>query len=296
MLNNLEYYKNFYYVGTCKSFTSAAEQLCISQPAISQSIRQLENKLNCKLFVRNSKGVSLTNEGEVLYQCVKEGMEAFEKGEALLQKYKDFDSGEIRIGASDMTLQFFLLPYLEQFHEEYPNIKIKVTNAPTPETLENLATGKIDFGVVSSPFPIKDPFVVEEVMEIQDTFVVGSQMKELAEKEASLELLEQVPVICLEPNSSTRQYLDSFLLEHGVTLVPEFELATSDMIVQFALRNLGIGCVMKEFARSEIEKGELFEINFKQSIPPRHFSVVYNNGGMISLVSKKMLEMILEKK
>lgn len=293
MVNNLEYYKNFYYVGKYKSFTSAAEQLCISQPAISQSIRQLEKKLECKLFVRTSKGVQMTPEGEVLFSYVEKGMDAFEMGETILKKIKDLDKGEIRIGASDMTLQFFLLPYLERFHERFPNIKVKVTNATTPETLENLVAGKIDFGVVSSPFHMKDQFVVENVMDIQDTFVVGHQLKELTEQAADLKLLEKIPVICLEENSSTRQYLDHFLAQNDVSLTPEFELATSDMIVQFALRNLGIGCVMREFAKKEIEQGNLFEVPFKKMIPGRHFSVIYHKKGMMSLVAKKMLEMIL---
>ncbi|SES83116.1 LysR family transcriptional regulator [[Clostridium] polysaccharolyticum] len=294
MFCNLEYYKNFYYVGKCQSFSGAAELLCISQPAMSQSIRQLEAKLKCDLFIRTSKGVKLTKEGERLYAHVKKGIEEFEAGEQEMKQIMQLQAGEIRIGASDMTLQFFLLPYLEKFHERYPEIKVKVSNGPTPETLDNLNQGMIDFGIVSSPFEVKDDIEILDVKQIEDCFVVGRQLKALSEKELELNELMKHPVICLEENSSTRKYLDCFLKESQVTIVPEFELATSDMIVQFALRNLGIGCVMKEFARKELEEGNLWELRFRKQIPKRKFSIVYGKSSGISHAARKLLELIRE--
>ena len=152
MISNLEYYKVFYYVGKLGSLTHAAEELSISQPAVSQALKQLEDTLGTKLFVRASRGIRLTPEGESLYFYVKRGYEEIELGEKKLKKIMNLESGELRIGASDMTLQFYLLPYLEKYHEKYPHIKVTVTNAPTPETLQFLKEGKIDFGVVSTPF------------------------------------------------------------------------------------------------------------------------------------------------
>ena len=147
--HSLEVYRVFYTVAKCRSITLAANELAISQPAVSQSVKQLEESLETKLFTRTSKGVRLTAEGELLYSYVSKGYEQIVLGEQKLMEMKNLELGEIRIGASDMTLQFFLLPYLEQFHERFPNIKVKVTNAPTPETLSNLEEGRIDFGVVS---------------------------------------------------------------------------------------------------------------------------------------------------
>lgn len=294
MLFNLEYYKNFYYVGKCHSFSAAAEELCISQPAMSQSIRQLEAKLECELFVRTSKGVKLTKEGETLFEHVKKGIEEFEKGENAIQQIMQLKSGEIRIGASDMTLQFFLLPYLETFHESHPEIKVKVTNGPTPETIDNLYHGIIDFGIVSSPFDIKDDIEVIDVKEIEDCFVVGKQLKELATQQHSLSELTKHPIICLEENTSTRKYLDEFLEENKTKITPEFELATSEMIVQFALRNLGIGCVMKEFARKEIESGKLWEMKFQKKIPKRTFSIILGRNIAMSYAAKELLELIMK--
>ena len=150
---NLEYYRVFYYVAQTGSLSRAAEQLSVSQPAVSQSLRQLENTLGTSLFTRTSRGVKLTKEGELLFSYVRRGYENIETGEKKLRQMLNLDIGELHIGASDMTLRFYLLPYLEKFHEKHPNIKVSVTNAPTPETLGYLENETIDFGVVSGPLP-----------------------------------------------------------------------------------------------------------------------------------------------
>ena len=146
---NLEYYRLFYEVAKRGSLTRAASHLSISQPAVSQSLKQLEDTLSCKLFIRASKGIKLTKEGELLFPYAEQICAQADMGEKKLAQILNLENGEIRIGASDMTLQFFLLPYLERFHERYPAIQVKVSNAPTPETLDFLRTGNIDFGIIS---------------------------------------------------------------------------------------------------------------------------------------------------
>ncbi|MDD6810966.1 MAG: LysR family transcriptional regulator [Lachnospiraceae bacterium] len=294
MINNLEYYKVFYYVAKCRSLTVAAGELAISQPAVSQSVKQLETALGTKLFTRESKGVKLTKEGELLYDYVAKGYEQIVLGEKKLQQMLNLDLGEIHIGASDMTLQFYLLPYLERFHERYPGIKVTVTNAPTPETLQNLQEGKIDFGVVSTPFEAKEEIQAIVVREIEDIFVAGRKFIPYKNKMLDLRELEKMPLICLEGSTSTRSYMDSFLRKNQVEIKPEFELATSDMIVQFALRNLGVGCVMRDFAREYLESGRLFELRFNQIIPRRHFCVVTDARNPVSAAARNLLELVYE--
>ena len=167
---NLEYYKIFYYTAKQKSVTLAAEKLSISQPAVSQAIKHLEKDLGCALFVRTAKGVRLTKEGEMLFSYVERGYEAILSGEKRLLEMLNLEKGEICIGASDMTLKYYLLPYLERFHEKYPNIRVTVTNAPTPETLQHLADGRIDFGIVSSPVEPQGWLKIIPVKEIRDVF------------------------------------------------------------------------------------------------------------------------------
>ena len=291
-----EYYKVFYYVGRLGSITAAAEALCISQPAASQAIKQLEKALNTKLFLRTQKGVRLTTEGKLLYPCVERGMENLMYGEEMLKRLVDMDMGEVRIGASDMTLQFYLLPYLETFHERYPNIKVMVSNAPTPETIESLYEGKIDFGVVSTPFDARPEVESFEVKKIRNTFVAGNKFWTLKGKRMEYGELEQLPCIFLEKDTSTRKFMDRFLEQRGIVLEPEFELATSDMIVQFAIRNMGIGCVMEEFAKGKIESGELFELAFREMMPEREICVVTDKKVPISSAGERFLEVLRERK
>lgn len=293
-MNHLEYYKVFYYVAKCGSLTLAAGKLAISQPAVSQSIRQLERQLETKLFLRNSKGVRLTQEGKLLYDYVEKGFEQIAQGEKVLAHMLHLELGEIRIGASDMTLKFYLLPYLEQFHEKYPGIKVTVTNAPTPETLRYLRENKIDFGVVSTPFPKEDGLQIRCVREIEDTFVAGRRFIPYKHKTLDLQELEKLPIISLEKNTSTRSYLDEYLHQNGVEIHPEFELATSDMIVQFALRSLGVGSVMKEFAKEQLEEGTLFELRFNKRIPRRQFCVVTRPENPLSAAARNLLALLKE--
>ena len=311
MVENLEYYKVFYYVGKNKSITAAAKELMISQPAVSQSIHQLEKNLGCSLFQRTSRGMKFTAEGDLLYRYVERGVDLIDLGEQRLKQLQHLEVGEVRIGASDMTLRFFLLPYLEKFHEQYPGIKVTVTNGPTPETLEYLADDRIDFGVISTPFSTADNtrnrrqsdssgFAGKEgltyfpVSEIEDVFVAGRRFIQYKNRMLDFSDLEKVPLILLEGNSSTRSYIDKFLNEHGVDIQPEFELSTSDMIVQFALRNLGVGCVVKDFAKEYLDSGVLFELRFNSMLPKRQICVISDESRPLSIAATTLLALIKE--
>lgn len=290
---NLEYYKIFYYVANDKSITQAAEKLSISQPAVSQAIKHLEQALGCTLFVRISKGVRLTREGEVLFSYVERGYETILSGEKKLSEMMNLEDGEICIGASDMTLQFYLLHHLEHFHEKYPKIRVKVTNAPTPETLQHLTTGKIDFGIVSMPLRDQSHLKVVPVRAIQDVFVAGRHFEHLKGRKLSYRELHSVPVIFLEGDTSTRRYVEEFLKKHKVQLQPEFELATSDMMLQFAVRNLGVASVVEDFARTYLETGELFRLEFEEEIPKRQFCIVSDERIPISAAAGKLLNYLM---
>lgn len=291
---NLDYYKIFYFVGKHQSITQAATELNLSQPAVSQAIKNLEKNLGCSLFVRMSKGVRLTSEGEVLYGHVARGYESILVGERKLRELLELNAGEICIGASDMTLEFYLLNYLERFHEIHPDIKVAVTNAPTPETIQHLMDGKIDFGVVSTPFEQVKGLKVLPVREIKDIFVAGNKFEELKNSVHSYGELEKWPVMNLEGRTSTRQYVENFLSQEQVHVQPEFELATSDMLVQFAKRNLGIASVVEDFAVEAIEQGTVFKLNFDKEIPSRNICVIYNEEVPMSTAAKSLLDLLMD--
>lgn len=291
-LVNFEYYKVFCEVVKAGSVSKAAKKLCVTQPAVSQVIKNMENELGGILFERNSSGLRLTKEGEVLYSYVKKGYDAICLGEEKYKNMLEVEFGELVIGASDMTLQYFLLPYLEEFHDEYPNIKISVTNAPTPETLNNLKEGLIDFGIVSTPFKTIKDIKSIEVRDIETIFIAGSDYAKYKNKIMTVDEIAKLPLICLESDTSTRKAIDEYFFKEGVRLEPEFELATSDIIVQFARRNLGIGIVVSDFAKDYIENGYVFEIAAKKKIETRKMSVVISKKNHLSSASKKLLEII----
>ncbi len=292
MTENLEYYKVFYYVAKLGSLTAAAQELSVSQPAVSQAIKHLEQALETRLFMRASRGIRLTSEGQVLFEHVKEGYEQILLGEKKLTAMLQLDYGEVRIGASDMTLKYYLLPLLEKYHERYPGVKVLVTNAPTPETLNLLRQGKIDFGVVSTPFAQVQGMTVIKVRELEDVFVGGRKFIQYKNRMLDLQELERLPIISLEGNTSTGKYMSDFLRQNGVEPHSEFELATSDMIVQFALRNLGIGSVVRDFAQEYLDGGRLFELRFNKIIPKRQICVVTDEKTYISGAAKALLEMV----
>ena len=124
---NLELYKVFYYVATTLSFSEASRQLFISQSAVSQAVKNLEKKLGHTLFVRSTKRVILTPEGELLLQHVKPALSMLNEGEAVLSGEGNL-TGQLRIGASDTLCRYFLIPYLRRFHKDHPEVRIKIIN------------------------------------------------------------------------------------------------------------------------------------------------------------------------
>ncbi len=286
---SLDSYKTFYYVAKLSSITAAAEKLYISQPAVSQSVKQLEKLLGCSLFFRTKKGVTLTKEGEALYFHVASGYEQILLGERRLEEMLDFETGEVRIGANDMTLQYYLLPFLEAFHNKYPKVRMGIMNLTTPATIESLREGKIDLGVVGSPVENYKGLSVRDVAQIQDVFLAGERFRHLQGKRLSLGQIMQYPVVCHAKGTSTRQYLDEFFAGKGIELRPDFEVATSDLIAPFAERNMGIGIVVDFFAKESIRRKKAFVLETEEQLPPRKICVVTGNKGQVSHAAKEFI-------
>jgi len=288
---NYEHYKIFCKIVECKSISKAASQLYVSQPAVSLAIKQLESNLNVQLFFRTQKGVTLTTEGEILYNYVKQGCTIINIGEEKMKELTQLQSGEINIGASDMTLRLFLLPYIEQFHKNYPSVKIKITNATTPETLQHLREGVIDFGVVSAPVEPVATFSFKNVKSVKDILIVGEAFKELSkEPKVSIHDLQKYPFIMLERGTSTRKYIEKFFKENDVEIVPEIELATSDLIIDFVKRGIGIGFILEDFVADELDRGNLYRVNLSPDLLSRQFYIVTHANIPLTTAAKKLIE------
>lgn len=275
---NFELYKIFYHTVTSSSFSNAAEKLFITQSAVSQAIKNLETKLGATLFFRHSRNLKLTPEGEMLFTHIEQAYNFIKTGEQKLTETQNLDSGEIRIGASDTVCKYFLINYLEDFHRLYPKVKIQFINRTSAKILENLKNGVIDFGIVT--LPINDKNVkVRELTTVTDIFVAASKYAELKDRKVKLAKLSCYPLLLLEKNSATRRNFDTFLKQNQINLVPEVELESVDLLVEFARIGMGVAHVLKESAISSIERGELFEVEVeeKMQMPQRELGLVVMN-------------------
>jgi len=290
---NYEHYKIFCKIVECQSISKAASQLYVSQPAVSLAIKQLETSLNAKLFFRTQKGVTLTTEGTMLYNYVKQGCTLISVGEEKLKELNALQAGEINIGASDMTLRFFLLPLIEKFHKNFPLVKIKITNAPTPETLQHLKEGLIDFGAVSDPmdFINNTNFNFKSVKSVRDILVAGNNFKELRNKpKVTVKELQKYPFIMLEKGTSARHNIDNYFKKNGVEINPEIELAASDLVVEFIKRGMGIGFILEDFVTDDLINGFLHKVNITPELPSRQFYIAVHAHIPLTSAAKKLLE------
>lgn len=294
MIGKMDLYKVFCKVGKCKSFSKAAKELYMTQPAISQSIMQLERELDIRLFTRTAKGVNLTNEGKGLFEYVTAAMNLIEVGEEKLLEAKNLMVGDLKIGVGDTISRFYLLPYLEEFHKKHPNIKFKITNSTTLELCDILKSGEIDIAICN--LPIQDTALeVIKCIDIHDIFVCGEKYKDIVSKKLSFKELAKFPLILLEPTSNSRKYVQRYMLSKGVKITPEIELGSHDLLLEFAKINLGIACVTKEFSNEYLKNGIVHEINTIEEIPKRNIGICFLKSVSLSPASTRFVE-ILENK
>ena len=291
MIAKLDLYQIFCIVGTSGSFSKAAKSLFMTQPAVSQAIMQLEKELDTRLFNRTPKGVTLTNEGSILFDYVQSAIHLVEMGEEKIQEFKNLTIGELRIGVGDTISRYFLLPYLEAFHTEYPNIKFKIVNGTTLEICALLKQGEVDIAICN--FPIDDPQLEQRpCIDIHDIFVCGKKDKHEIQQPLDVSDLVGLPLIFLEPKSISRKYVEDYLLSKGIKISPEFELGSHDLLLEFAKINLGIACVTKEFAQDYLNKELVYEVPLKEAIPKRSIGICSLKGVPLSQASTKFVEII----
>lgn len=292
MKTKLDYYRIFYETARYSSFSIAAQHLYISQSAISQCIHQLEDDLNAKLFVRSRRGVTLTKEGSMLFQKIESAMQAIEQGENLLERLQHLESGELTIAAGDTITSHFLLPYLEQFHKEYPDIRIEMANSYSHHMLQLVKEGKADLAFVNLPAE-DDELCIEPCLEIHDVFVCASSYK--TKKSYTWEEMASQQLILLEKNSSSRHYLENQFNQKGISLNPQIEIAAHELLIRFASIHLGVSCVVEEFSKEMLEQGIIKKMELTPPLPPRSIGCAYMKGKPLSLAAQAFLKLINKK-
>lgn len=291
----LDLYKIFLEVAKSGSFSKGAKNLYMTQPAVSQAINQLERTFKVRLFTRTARGVVLTNEGQLLFEYINSAMNLIKAGEEKLAESKNLLAGVLRVGVGDTISRYYLLPYLERFHNEYPNIKLKIINRTTLEICDLLKTGKIDIGICN--LPVKDSALnVIKLLDIQDIFVCGEKYKHLTSTKLAFSQLAELPLILLEDKSNSRQYVEKFILSKGVKIEPEIELGSHDLLLDFAKINLGIACVIREFSREYLDKGILYQVKLVEEIPKRSIGACFLKSVSLSSTAERFIQYLEKNK
>ena len=293
---NLEYYKIFYEVAKEQNITKASENLNISQPAISKTIKLLEEKLGGTLFVRTKKGVILTEEGKEFYSYITKAMEYINSAENKFSDLINLETGVIKIGVNSTLTKEFLLPYLEKFNKSYPKIDIQITNGIASHLINELKNGLID--IVFLNLNNKDygnDIDIIKCKKIHDIFIASKKYSKLNDKVISLNELKNYPLIFQAKGSNTRNFLDNFLKEKNITLKPNIELASFSLVTEFCKAGFGIGYAVKEFIQKDLNEGKIFSIKIKENIPERYIGFAISNKHLPSFSTKKLIEIITNK-
>ncbi len=290
---NYELYKVFYYVASSLSFSEASKKLFISQSAVSQSIKTLERKLEQPLFIRSTKKVQLTPAGKVLLKHIEPAINLIQKGESQLLDSNTLGLGQLHIGASDTICRYFLVPYLQQFHKQFPNVPIKVTNATSLSCVELLSQGKVDLIVTNYPNSrMNHSYLQKTVATFSDVFIANPAYFDLKQQEITFVELKQYPILMLDRKSTTSEFLHNLFLQYQLELIPEIELSSNDLLIDLAKIGLGIAFI-PDYCLSQ-EEEDLFILKTIEQMPKRQMVAAINPALPISPSTNEFLKLLPE--
>lgn len=291
---NFDFYRTFYYVGKYQNITAAAKALYVTQPSVTHAIRSLERELGCSLFIRSQKGVRFTPEGEKFYASIAAACETIFQAEASLEAAKNFSEGLIAIGASETTLHHYLIPILADFRKDHPGIRLKLFNSNTPEMLQEILSGHIDFAVLVLNKGYKhEDLSVTSLTDFQDIMIAGKAFSELGGRTVTLKELMNYPLVSMEKGTLTRQFFNDFFHSSNLAPEPDIELATSDLIVPVIRSGLGIGMVPEPFAEDALSRGEIFRLTLEKNIPRREICLIKKKKASLSLIGEAFIQYLL---
>ncbi len=289
---NLDLYRVFYTVAKCGSLTKAAEELYISQPAVSQSIKQLENQLGVSLFNRTHRGMELSAQGgKLIFKEVESALKLLYEAENRIGEMKESATGSIRIGASDTIFKYFLADKIVDYHERFPAVKIELLADFTPETIEKLKANHCDVAFVNLPIEVDPALKLDESnTHLNDVFIGGEKYARLADAPLTLEQLKNYPLIFMNKNTVARSALNNFLLSVGAEFAPAIEVGSWDLMKRLVARGMGIGVIPREYAMREFEDKELFELKTVLSLPVRSVGMLLPKDRPISYALHSFIE------
>lgn len=293
MYINLELYRIFYLTAKLGSISKASKELFTSQPAISQSIRQLENKLGGQLFYRNARGVTLTFEGEVLFQYIEQGYIMMETAERKYRELKELSAGQLRISACSEICKHTLLQTICDFNKEFPKIQIQIKDESSSDILKKLELGEIDLGILNLFHQEEKEIEIIAYLELQDCFIAGEAYKELSKQTIKMEhLVRNYPIILLQRGGNTRAFIDDYFHAKGLDVKPQIELSNMDLMVKFVQNGLGIACVAKDYVLHELQSKQVYEVLLEEQMKPRQLGIAVKKGMPLSSAATQFISML----
>lgn len=288
---NLELYKAFYYVGKNKSISKAADELMISQPAISRSIKTLEGQLNVNLFIRKRDGVELSEAGLLIFDKVKNAIMLIENVENEISSFKKLDFGYINIGASKTILHEFLMKYITEFHKEYPNIVIRVYTDKTSLLIKKSKIGLIDIIFTNLDDNDYSDFENVRLIKINDCLAVNESYSNLKDKVISNKELEELPFILLTKGATSRNIFDNVCNKNDIRINPIMEFGSNSLVKEFTLSGFGVGLLTEEFVKDEIKSEKLIKLNTKLNLGSKYIGMLYTKES-INYAAKEFISHI----
>ena len=292
MAVRLELYRVFLEVAKQGNISAAAQNLFISQSAVSQSVKQLEEQLQVRLFSRSTRGVSLTSEGKLLLEYVSHALGLLQSGEEKIAASRQLLTGELIIGASDTVTKTYLLSRLEAFHKDYPDIRIRILNGTTSMVLDYLHAGQVDIAFASEA-PDETVYSVRHCVDTHTIFVAAPDYLEF-DKVYTMEEIAALPLILLERKASSRVYVERYFQEHGVQIHPEIELGSHNLLISLARIGLGVACVTEEFSLSGLSRGVIVPLKTDFEIPPRAVTMCTLQGVTPTSAANRFMDFITE--
>ncbi len=291
MKTNLELYKVFYYVAKNRSITGASNELMVSQPAVTKSVKVLERDLNTTLFNRNKNGVTLTNAGELLYNKIKRAMELIASGEEDISSLNNMEQGTINIGAGNTIMQRYLMPYIKEFHELYPNINVIVHTVVTPELIKRAQVGLVDIVFTHLPNDIPNEFKIIKLKKLHDILVVNKESK-YKDKTITKNNLSELPLVLLPFDASNRKNFNKFCSSNSIVINPLMEIGNDLIIEDCALNGLGVGLVVREYVKNNLENKELFELKTSFNLKEKDLVCLIDSNRMNNTIVNNFIKLL----
>ena len=291
---NLDSYRVFYYVAQYRSFTKAAEMLYSNQPNVTRTVKNLEQALGCTLFIRTSRSVQLTPEGEELFSHISPAMQQIQIGEEAVQLHSSLQGGTISIGASEIALHQILLPVLEEFRQEYPGIRLRIFNSNSQQAVSALKDLLVDFSLITPPIEVANHFHRTDLAEFREVPICGTAYAYLEGTSLSWEQLVRFPLISLCKGTSTHQLYTDWFNKHGFAFSPDIETATADQILPMVRANLGIGFIPEQSAKAAAADGSITILQLQENPPERRICLLKRKDMPLSVAAGKLEEILLK--